>query len=63
MKRYMIIVYNDQGIIARSYDVRQDALDRILDAAEMGLQAQLYELQLIDEEHPEAGLKYVFVEG
>lgn len=62
MKRYMIIVYNDQGIIARSFDILQDVLDRRLDALEMGLQAQLYELKLIDDEHPEAGLKYVFME-
>ena len=62
MKRYMIIVYNDQGIIARSFNIKEVAFLTKRDAEERGLQAQLYELKLIDDEHPEAGLKYVFVE-
>lgn len=63
MKRFLILIYNDQGVIARTYDFRSAVEHRKEDAKELGLQVQVYELQLIDEEHPEAGLKYVFVEG
>ena len=62
MKRYMVIMFNDQGIITRTCNDKLDIARAINRAHDIGLQAQVYELKLIDDEYPEAGLKYVFVE-
>ena len=60
MKRFLIISFNDQGIITRTADIPEKLAQYIQRAHDIGLQCQVYETKLIDEDHPEAGLKYVY---
>ena len=60
MKRFLVISFNDQGIITRTCYTPEKVSIFIERAHNIGLQVQVYETKLIDEDRPEAGLKYVY---